>query len=629
MRRAATALAAISLALFVLLNLAFVMSWGVCCADDALFATVAKNLAWGFGYSSSLGHGPNGVLERFEVNITTGPTLILPVSGAVRLLGNQFWVPGAVQVTLWTVLLVAVWRALGAVASRGRAGIVGALFLLVIYSVSPYHFEHWFAMLGEVPAALALVLSLTIWAAHPESRQRCFFAAMLCSLAVVTKLLAVIYAATFLAAAVVVVGLSGHRELKHLWRLLGPFLVGFLVPILAFEAWKAALLGGEAYLAHLRGLAYILSNQGTSHSAFWPAEITTRLIAFSTRFGVSLPGLLVLAVFGGSLVWRTGSPAFRRLYLVLGAGIVVHTCYWLVLSIGWPRYIYMGVILLCALVSIPYLALEGRGPIMLYSAALALSLLGTVGRLHGPIAGLGGAWFAPSTFRLNQDSVVRFLDARLDRRPFVGQWAAPVADLEYLSKGVLGFKGYSALTLADLSRGVLVVTNSRFHDAGDKQFSSFVTSCGQPVLAAAPYAIHECGARVVPTPAPADVQGGPSVATVGCNLEHVSPVTLSRGDVLRLGGWIVNEQEHSVPMRPYVMLQSIGTGASWYAAFAAGLRRGDVARARRQEAYHASGFVVSIDTTALPPGEYRLALRFRDSGPTFTCTWNDHRIVLR
>ena len=651
---AATAFAAASLALFVVLNLTFVVNWGVCCADDAFMAVVAKNLAWGFGYSTSLSFGgPDFALVPFDAHITTGPTLVLPTSAAIRILGNRFWVPGAVQVTLCTMLLVAAWRALGPMATRGRAGTAAGVFILIAYAVSPYHFEHWYAMLGEVPAALAILLGLTVWAVHPASSRRSFIAAMLCSLAVLAKLLALIYAATFLMSAVAV-GLPTNRDPKRFWNLLGPVILGFLLPIVAFEVWKAVSLGPEGYLSQVRSLGRLMFTYGTSRAAFSPGEITTRLITFSTRFGVSLPGLLILAAFGGSLAWRTGNAAFRRLYLVLLASVAVHACYWLLLSLGLPRYFFIGLILLSALVAIPYLALERPALIMLYSGALALGLLGTVGRLQGPISNLGGTWSAPSTFRSNQATVVRFLDARLDRRPFVGQWWAPVADLEYLSKGVLDFKGYSALTPADLSRGVLVVTNSRFDNAGDKHFSSFVASCGPPVVTAAPYSIHECGgpnarpatwarvtnaaepiAPVVPTTAPpTDVQGSPPVATSGCNLEQVgdqpagtSPVTLGRGDVLRLGGWIVNEQEHRVPTRPYVALQSINR-ATWYAPFAVGLPREDVARAKRHETYHASGFSVSIDTAALPPAEYRLVLLFRDSGPAFACD-NGRRIVLR
>jgi hypothetical protein len=208
---------------------------------------------------------------------------------------------------------------------------------------------------------------------------------------------------------------------------------------------------------------------------------------------VSLPGLLIVTIFGGSLAWRTGSPAFKRLYLVLLGGVALHACYWLALSLGMPRYIFIGVILLSALVAIPYLALEGAAPTLLYSGVLVLGRLGTVEGLQWPMGDLGGAWSAPSAS--NQESVVRFLGARADRRPFVGQSWASVADFEYLSKEVRDFKGYAAVAPEDLARGVLVVINNRFHDASDKQFSSFVARCGRPVFVAPPTPSTNAAAR--------------------------------------------------------------------------------------------------------------------------------------
>jgi hypothetical protein len=303
----------------------------------------------------------------------------------------------------------------------------------------------------------------------------------------------------------------------------------------------------------------------------------------------------------------------------------------------------MGVVLLSALLTLPYLAL-GPLRIVLYSGALVLSLLGTAGRLDNPIANLRDTWSSPASPRSRQATVVRFLEAHADRRPFVGQWWAPVADLQYLSSNVRDFKRYTALTVKDLRRGVLVVTNKRFDLSNDKRFLSFVAACGPPKLAAAPYAVHECHdgttlpwiSLVVPTAVvPADIQGSPSISVESCSFDVVgersggkSSVTLRRGDVLRLDGWLVDERARRVPPRPYVVLQSVGSRDMWYAAFEAGLSREDVARVMRHEGYRNSGFSVSVDTTLLPPAEYGVFLLFRDSGPAAMCD-NGRRVVVQ
>jgi len=655
--RLAAALAAIILMLFVALNLALVVNRGVCCADDAYFATVAKNLARGFGYSSSLGYiDPSFALKPFDIHIGAGPAFIVPTSAAIRILGNRAWVPGVVQVTLWTALLITVWRSLGPpVASRGRASIVIAVFLLVVYAMSVYHLEQWYAMLGEVPAALVILLGLTIWAVDPASIGRSLLAAMLCSLAVLIKLLALLYAATFVVAAVIVVGASSRRDPRHLWKLVAVLLLGFVLPIIAAEMWKVSALGLSGYGAHLRALGEHLRSQGVGRASLSTGEIATKLDAFSASFGVSLMGFLILAGIGAILAWCQASAPFKRLYAALLAGITVHACYWLVISVDWPRYFFIGVILLGAMVSIPYLVLARPTPALLYSGALAVSLFGTIDRLPGPIDTLGSTWFVPSVARSNQERVVKFLDDRPERRPFVAQWWASVADLEYLTNGVADFKGYQALTPDEFSRGVLLVTNQRFDHPGDTRFAALVASCDQAVLAAAPYAIHTCGgpnamlpawtptseasagkAPVKPTSiTPPDAQGPSAVATDSCNLERVggwagstSPVTMGRGATLWLDGWVVNDDERRAPERPYLALQSVDSRKTWYAALTMGHPREDVGRARRHDGYHASGFSALIDTAVLPPDEYRLVLVFRDSGPLFTCD-NGRRVVLR
>ena len=498
---AASSAAAAILIVFVALNSAFVVNRGVCCADDSSFAVVAKNLASGFGYSLSVGYGgPEFSLNRFDPRLGTGPALILPVSVAVRVFGNQFWVPGAVHVTLWTLLLVAVWWVLRSLASAARTMVVSGIFLFLVYALSPYHFEQWYAMLGEVPAALLILLGFSIWAVNPQSCRRLFVTAALLALAFLTKILAFMYAGTLIAA-VLAIHLSDLRRenARNMWMLVGASLSGFLLPVAAFELWKVGSLGPEGYLEHLEMVRQFLSWQAVNKE-FSLAEITNRLIVFDTRFGTSLLSLLLLAIFGGYVSWSAGNDALRRLYLVLLAGVALHACYWLVLSIGWPRYFFTGLVLLCALVAMPFLALNRLVPSTLYAMSLALSLLGTLGRVQVPISDLDGRWFEQSESRVNQARVVRFLDQRVHQRPFVCQWWAPVADLEYLSRGVLNFKGYAALTAEDLTRGFLMVTNSRFHQSGDERFSALVDSCGAPVLAADPYAVYDCGSRLAPPP---------------------------------------------------------------------------------------------------------------------------------
>ena len=81
-------------------------SLGVHCFDDALNATVAKNLAAGLGYGSTLA---SGELRPFDLSITTGPTVILPAALGIAVAGNRPWVPGTTLVLLWSTLMVVLY----------------------------------------------------------------------------------------------------------------------------------------------------------------------------------------------------------------------------------------------------------------------------------------------------------------------------------------------------------------------------------------------------------------------------------------------------------------------------------------------------------------------------------------
>src|SRR5687767_14443995 len=64
---------------------------GLCCADDSAIAIVAKNLALGHGYATSLQHRGTPGLHAFDFGISTGPALIVPASVLIRVFGNQPW----------------------------------------------------------------------------------------------------------------------------------------------------------------------------------------------------------------------------------------------------------------------------------------------------------------------------------------------------------------------------------------------------------------------------------------------------------------------------------------------------------------------------------------------------------
>lgn len=483
---------------FVLIASVLVMQMGVCCADDGSFALLAKNLAWGYGYASSIGyHSSTFSLKLFDSTIqTTGPTLILPTAFAIWLFGNQYWIPGATQILVWLTLFFAIYRTLCSVTEPNRVSAAAAVFLVLVYAVSPYHFEQWWALFGEVPSILLVILGFSWWAVDPCSNRHLFWASMFIGLAVMTKLLSLIYMTAFVLS-VFIWNLSSGRTDKVRRALADVFWVGCvcLIPFICFEAWKLIKLGFAGYVDNILQFLAYARGQGMSNKLFDFGQLTERTQNFYSRFGVSISEMLLL---GGASVYfsfQTGSNWLRRLTTVSFSGAVIHSLYWLIFSLGWPRYFYSGLVLLCFIVSISFLAIDKREGRILYFLILAVLLTGTLGRIGYPLIMISNGWFTTAPDRKNQVLVTEFLDVHFDQRPFVSFWGGSVTDLEYLLRGVANFTGYKGLKPQDFERGFLLVRNAKFDKHGgaeDQQFKSLVSNCGLPVLIAEPYTVYDC-----------------------------------------------------------------------------------------------------------------------------------------
>src|SRR5262245_25655937 len=188
---AARVLLALLFLLFALNVASHVVTDALCCADDASFPVAAKNVAKGYGYQIDGLTGLGGM--EGTAALGTGPALILPVSLAILGFGNRDWVPGATTALLVFGLLLLLHR-------RGRYLAVGApewpiaciAFLVLCNLVTVRHYEQWYAMLGEIPCALLVLLGLVLLAEEPLARVHALLAGILLGLAIQTKLVALL-----------------------------------------------------------------------------------------------------------------------------------------------------------------------------------------------------------------------------------------------------------------------------------------------------------------------------------------------------------------------------------------------------------------------------------------------------
>lgn len=170
----------------------------LCCADDALAATAAKNLAFGNGYQTlsvtRLGglHAGNFDYSHppvIEPTLGIGPALVLPVALAIRVAGNRDWVPGATSAALIAMLLLAFrYIAAATLASRSRADLATLALVVFAGAFTASRIDHWSAMLGEIPAALWTAVGLGL-AFRAERTSVAILAGICLGLAIRTKLL--------------------------------------------------------------------------------------------------------------------------------------------------------------------------------------------------------------------------------------------------------------------------------------------------------------------------------------------------------------------------------------------------------------------------------------------------------
>src|SRR5215475_6460682 len=152
--------------------------------DDAHNANVAKDLAFGMGYSTSYHE-----LVRFNPEATTGPVVLVPAAAFVWLFGNQYWVPTfSVVVCLWTTLVV-VLLLLRRYLEPPAWWITTAL---IAFGLALYDADE-FGLLGDVPGALLAVASVLLLCRRNEDK-RVWPAGLLLGIAIQIKLLVLLVA---------------------------------------------------------------------------------------------------------------------------------------------------------------------------------------------------------------------------------------------------------------------------------------------------------------------------------------------------------------------------------------------------------------------------------------------------
>ncbi len=482
-------------AAFAWLAVARAFQDGVCCADDALFAVAAKDLALGYGYPQGAGHRPDeAYFGLSDGHITVGPVMVVPVAAAVALLGNRHWAPGIASIGLWLLLFACIAVALRPFGGRGRRDIALVLFLILTFAFSAWHFEHWFAMLGEVPAALLVWLAVAIWARRPRSRRHLRVASVLMGLACLTKLVAALCVPPFLLGVAMARGLRGRNRILQAARDMSESLLWSLLPALLFQFYRLAAAGPLSYFDEsIRWIRYVLI-QATLETR--PSSFLAHLAAISRhayeRFGVGPAELVLMSTLSLVLVARRLRPHIRLHAMVLFGSVVANVIWWLFASKGWPRYLLIAILLSSALSVLPILLLRGTLRTLIYCLLVALYTVPNWARAASPIRRGEHGWFSPSVSVRNAMALTARLDTLPSDTRLYSQWWGTVADLEYLSAHVGRFRRLPRHTSSPSRPEHAIALNSTFQGKPDPEFERHLGTCRRDDDTGPPYELYWC-----------------------------------------------------------------------------------------------------------------------------------------
>lgn len=338
----------------------FSLSNPLCCADDAAIADVAKSVAEGNGYALPINFDGASGRFPFNPNISTGPTLILPAAAAIAIFGADPRVPGLtkaiISIALLCWMLIEVIRRIDC--SDGISyGML--LVLLVFLATSGANFVQWYALIGELVAALFIILAALFITTSDNGTRSVTIGGLCLGLAILTKLLALL--ALFPILLFVIYDSRVSSVFTVRWRRLGYFTLGLSLPLLLFALWQSSSLGvqgSKAWLDTLLGSVYQHIQVGDSsnvHSGHTLQRVANNILASVHSYGHSVLDTIIGVALFAMLAWTNAAvnTTVKRFTGCLALIAIANLGWWALFVVGtqWPRYELIGMIIAAACIA--------------------------------------------------------------------------------------------------------------------------------------------------------------------------------------------------------------------------------------------------------------------------------------
>jgi hypothetical protein len=155
----------------------------LCCADDAYYSLVAKNLVFNGSYGRPLS---SETVSLFDPTIGSGPGLILPGAAMIALVGAQPWATSLTTVLLFAAALTLMTILLATRFPLANVCLYTALSLLALVAITPFQ-QFAFVFVGEAPAFGYLMVGCALLVTSRGRASWVLVSALCISLALLTK----------------------------------------------------------------------------------------------------------------------------------------------------------------------------------------------------------------------------------------------------------------------------------------------------------------------------------------------------------------------------------------------------------------------------------------------------------
>ncbi len=305
--------------------------------DDAFFATVAKNLVNGNGFSAVFFDQD----YKFHYGISSGPSLILPAAAMIFIFGNHYWVPELSAVLMIWSLLIAIFIASKEVVGEKKwAFCFLTLLMMMLFSGDEegIKLSLWVRLMGEIPAALLVILAALIFSSKNLNNSKLASGGIILGLALMIKAIVAIAAGTIL---IIVATRIIFSKKPIIWIVIPAFC--FVAPCFLFESIKIIVLGWKGYLE----LQQQNSNFYRTNAFFERPLLLYSLLPILIHFRFAAITFLPSIIY---VVYSSGRKNLNSPYFVAGIALLLasflHVSWWIVYAIP-DAYRHLSIGIFC------------------------------------------------------------------------------------------------------------------------------------------------------------------------------------------------------------------------------------------------------------------------------------------